>query len=57
MLLGVAEHGVTPIKTYTEAEAIELGLDTPEEEPFGAAQAERPLGRVAEMLRRLTVRS
>ena len=27
VLLGVAEHGVNPIKTYTEAEALELGLD------------------------------
>src|ERR671935_2435125 len=26
VLLGVAEHGVTPIRTYTEEEAIELGL-------------------------------
>jgi flagellar protein FliO/FliZ len=26
VLVGVAEHGVTPIRTYTEDEAIELGL-------------------------------
>jgi flagellar protein FliO/FliZ len=26
VLVGVAEHGVTPIRTYTEEEAIELGL-------------------------------
>ena len=26
MLVGVAEHGVTPIRTYTEDEAIDLGL-------------------------------
>ena len=26
MLVGVAEHGVTPIRTYTEDEALELGL-------------------------------
>lgn len=57
VLLGVAEHGVNPIKTYTEAEALELGLDIPAEEPFGPTQTERPLGRVGEMLRRLTVRS
>jgi flagellar protein FliO/FliZ len=28
VLLGVAEHGVTPIRRYTEAEAHELGLVT-----------------------------
>ncbi len=26
VLLGVAEHGVTPIRTYTEEEALELGI-------------------------------
>jgi flagellar protein FliO/FliZ len=26
VLVGVAEHGVTPIRTYTEEEAIDLGL-------------------------------
>jgi flagellar protein FliO/FliZ len=26
VLVGVAEHGVTPIRTYTEDEALELGL-------------------------------
>ena len=26
VLVGVAEHGVTPIRTYTEEESIELGL-------------------------------
>ena len=57
MLLGVAEHGVTPIKTYSEAEALELGLEVPEEEPFGATPAERSRGRVADTLRRMTVRS
>jgi flagellar protein FliO/FliZ len=57
VLLGVAEHGVNPIKTYTEAEALELGLEIPEAEPIGATQAERPLNRVTETLRRLTVRS
>ncbi len=57
VLLGVAEHGVTPIKTYTEAEALQLGLEVPEEEPFGASPVQRPLTRVADSLRRLTVRS
>ena len=57
VLLGVAEHGVTPIKTYSEAEAIELGLELPDEEPFGAAPVQRPLDRVADTLRRMTVRA
>jgi flagellar protein FliO/FliZ len=57
VLLGVADHGVTPIKTYTEEEALELGLEVPEEEPYGAVPAERSLGRVANTLRRMTVRS
>jgi flagellar protein FliO/FliZ len=57
VLLGVAEHGVTPIKTYTEEEALDLGLEIPEEEPYGAVPAERSLGRVADTLRRMTVRS
>jgi flagellar protein FliO/FliZ len=26
VLVGVAEHGVTPIRTYSEEEALELGL-------------------------------
>jgi hypothetical protein len=48
---------VTPIKTYTEEEALELGLEVAEEEPFGAIPAERSLGRVADTLRRMTVRT
>ena len=57
VLLGVAEHGVTPIKTYSEQEALELGLEIPEEEPFGATAPERPFARVTDTLRRMTVRS
>jgi flagellar protein FliO/FliZ len=33
VLVGVAEHGVVPIKTYTEEEADALGLTTPEPTP------------------------
>ena len=38
VLVGVAEQGVTPIRTYTEEEALELGLigaddDDPEDDP------------------------
>jgi flagellar protein FliO/FliZ len=32
VLLGVAEHGVTPIRTYTEDEARDQGL-LPEDDP------------------------
>ena len=40
VLVGVAEHGVTPIRTYTEDEALELGLITEDESgPDGAPQA------------------
>jgi flagellar protein FliO/FliZ len=57
VLLGVAEQGVTPIKTYTEAEALAVGLDVaPEPEPI-PDPAERPLDRLIDQLRRLTVRS
>jgi flagellar protein FliO/FliZ len=59
LLIGVAEHGVTPIRRYTEAEALDAGLEIPDEEdelrPTG--EEERPLGRVIETLRRMTVRS
>ena len=30
VLVGVAEHGVVPIRTYTEDEALELGITSPE---------------------------
>ena len=33
VLVGVGEHGVTPIKTYTEAEAIAAGIDIGPEMP------------------------
>ena len=40
VLVGVAEHGVTPIRTYSEDEALELGLISEEESgPDGAPQA------------------
>jgi flagellar protein FliO/FliZ len=55
VLIGIAEHGITPIRTYTEAEALELGLDIPvEDELAGHA---RPRGNVLDALRRMTVRS
>ena len=39
VLVGVAEHGVTPIRTYSEDEALELGLISEDEAgPDGAPQ-------------------
>jgi flagellar protein FliO/FliZ len=44
VLVGVAEHGVTPIRTYTETEAERLGLDpsTIEEGDGGDQGPKRP---------------
>jgi flagellar protein FliO/FliZ len=60
VLLGIGEHTVTPIRRYTEAEAIEAGLDLAIDDAFDPDSAspseERPAGRVVETLRRLTVR-
>lgn len=56
VLVGVGEHGVTPIKTYTEDEAVAAGIELPPQEPEDFDQAERPLDRVLDGLRRLTVR-
>jgi flagellar protein FliO/FliZ len=58
LVVGVAENGVTPIRTYSEAEAIALGIDVPSEESENANPAiEKPLGRVVDGLRRITARS
>lgn len=62
VLIGVAESGVTALKTYTEAEAIEAGIDLPPADEgsdagqrsgssFGAAEG------ALDRLRRFTVRS
>jgi flagellar protein FliO/FliZ len=56
-LVGIAEHGVTPIRSYTEAELIASGLEVPEEEAPNFDPAEKPLERVLDVLRRMTVRS
>ena len=55
ILLGVADNGVTAIKTYTEDEAIAAGIDLPEDDDTYDL-AEKPLDRVINGLRRLTVR-
>jgi flagellar protein FliO/FliZ len=57
VLVGVAENGVTPIKTYTEAEAIAAGIDVPPELPEDFDEQRTPMERVMNGLRHLTVRS
>ena len=58
VLVGISESGVTPIKTYTEAEAIESGIWSPPTLPPvpDRDQAESPFGWL-DNLRKLTVRS
>jgi flagellar protein FliO/FliZ len=53
VLVGAGEHGVTPIRTYTEAEARELGLLVVEQPE--AAEPARVSGGFLDHLRRLTV--
>ncbi len=58
LVVGVAENGVTPIRSYSEAEAIALGIEVPSEESQNAhPEVEKPLGRVLDGLRRITARS
>ncbi len=65
VLLGVAEHGVTPIRTYSETEAEALGLVglEPEDDLQPARPQRRPgpagamtIGTALDRLRELTVR-
>jgi flagellar protein FliO/FliZ len=57
LVVGVAENGVTPIRSYSEAEAIALGIEVPPEESRNADPVvEKPLGRVIDNLRRMTAR-
>jgi hypothetical protein len=55
--VGAGEHGVTPIRTYSEAEARAVGLlvDDITEVLEPAAAAPRKLGRLLDELRRRTV--
>ena len=58
VLVGVSEHGVTPVRTYSEDEAEAVGLldpDEPADEPYGDEGG--ALRRVIDDLRRKTVRS
>jgi flagellar protein FliO/FliZ len=58
LVVGVAENGVTPIRSYSEAEAIALGIEVPSEESENASPVvEKPLGRVLDGLRKMTARS
>jgi len=58
LVVGVAENGVTPIRSYSEAEAIALGIEVPPEESRDADPVvEKPFGRVLHTLRRMTARS
>ena len=57
LVVGVAENGVTPIRSYSEAEAIALGIEVPPEKPEAADRAEKPSDRVLDVLRRMTARS
>ena len=57
LVVGVAENGVTPIRSYSEAEAIALGIEVPPEKPEVADRAEKPSDRVLGVLRRMTARS
>jgi flagellar protein FliO/FliZ len=58
LVVGVAENGVTPIRSYSEAEAIALGIEVPPEESQNANPVvEKPLGRFVDNLRRMTARS
>ncbi len=56
IVVGVAENGVTPLRTYTEAEAIANGIHVPPEAPQSYDQAEKSFGGVMHLLRRMTVR-
>jgi flagellar protein FliO/FliZ len=57
LVVGVAENGVTPIRSYSEAEAIALGIEIPPEKPEVADRAEKPSDRMLDVLRRITARS
>lgn len=56
-LLGVAEHGITSIRIFTEEEAYELGLPFEPEDTYSATRTPRvQLLNLFDSLRRLTVR-
>jgi flagellar protein FliO/FliZ len=57
VLVGIAENGVTPIKTYTEQEAIANGLLPPERDALDPARREHSFEGFVESLRRMTARA
>jgi flagellar protein FliO/FliZ len=57
VLVGIAEQGITALKTYTEAEAIANGIEVPHDSAAEYDQTEKPFDRVVDGLRRMTVRS
>jgi flagellar biogenesis protein FliO len=58
LVVGVAENGVTPIRSYSEAEAIALGIEVPPEESRNTDPViDKPFGRALDNLRRITARS
>jgi flagellar protein FliO/FliZ len=59
VLLGVAEHGVTAIRSYTEKEALLNGLELPVDEADNAdfdASGSPPFARAVDAMRRMTER-
>ena len=56
VLVGVAEHGVTPIRTYTEEEALELGLIGEDDDLDGGGAPRAGAVRWLDRLRDRTVR-
>ncbi len=56
VLVGVSEQGVTALKSYSEAEAIAHGIEIPQDAVDDLDPAERPLDRLVEGLRRMTIR-
>jgi flagellar protein FliO/FliZ len=57
LLLGVSDQSVTKIRSYTPEEAEASGLDPDTDEDDLAGDAEAPLTRAIDSLRRMTVRS
>ncbi len=57
LLLGVAEQGVTTLRTYTEAEALAAGFEVPGDGVLWHDEPEAAHGGVINGIRRLTVRS
>jgi flagellar protein FliO/FliZ len=55
VLVGAGEHGVTPIRTYSEAEARALGLIVDEPPALEAVTPARSGGSLLDQLRRRTV--